>query len=455
MEHTEDREATATLNDTEKALPLDRDAVRRIVAEQRFDLARASIRETNRFVDALEREFDVRFIRMEFGIPGLPVPSLAVEAEAEALRDRKVGHVYAPFDGVPLLKQEMAKFVKLFMDLDVPATSCIPTVGAMEGCFAALALTGRIRRQQRTVLCLEPGFPVNKLQIRFLGLKRHTIDFHDHRGGKLIQAVEQRAKQGDLCAILWSSPNNPSWISLKESELEGLGRICDQYGLVGIEDLAYFGMDVREDYTRPGEPPFQPTVLRYTKHGMCLISSSKMFSYAGQRIAMAVVSPELMAMEAPDLVDYYGTPNLGHALLHGVLYPIAACVAESPQYGLLALLRAANSGDSSVFEPGREYSRRAAIMKRLFLGNGFELVYDNDLGEPLADGFYFTVAHPAFDDGGDLLRELLHYGISAITLEATGSCRHEGLRACVSLVGDDQIEKLSSRLQKFRRDQSR
>ena len=89
-------------------------------------------------------------------------------------------------------------------------------------------------------------------------------------------------------------------------------------------------------------------------------------------------------------------------------------------------------------------------MKPLFLDNGFRLVYDNDLGEPLADGFYFTVAHPAFENGADLLSELLCYGISAITLETTGSCRTEGIRACVSLVGDDQFGILEERLRAFR-----
>jgi hypothetical protein len=135
-----------------------------------------------------------------------------------------------------------------------------------------------------------------------------------------------------------------------------------------------------------------------------------------------------------------------------VLYPIAACVAETPQYGLLRLLEQVNAGDARLFWPALEYARRARIMKRVFLGNGFRLVYDNDLGEPLADGFYFTVAHSAFEDGSDLLRELLFYGISAITLETTGSSRTEGLRACVSMVGDDQFEPLRERLEKFNAD---
>jgi aspartate/methionine/tyrosine aminotransferase len=406
----------------------------------------------NKLVNGIEEELDFRFIRMEFGIPGLTVDPVALDAESEALRDKQVGHVYAPFDGVPALKQEAARFVKLFMDVDVPPSCCVPTVGAMEGCFASLALAAEIKKGRRTVICLEPGFPVNKLQIRFLGLERASIDFYDHRGDKLIQAVEERVKQGDVCAILWSSPNNPSWIVLKDSELEGLGRICDRYDVLAIEDLAYFGMDVRHDYTKPGEPPYQPTILSYTNNGICIVSSSKMFSYAGQRIALSILSPELMEKDAPDMVERLGTSNVGHAFVHGVLYPIAACVPESPQYGLLALLREVNGGSPRLFWPAMEYSRRARIMKKLFLDAGFTLVYDNDLGEPLADGFYFTIAYPNLDDGADLLMELLHYGVSAITLETTGSCRTEGLRACVSMVGDDQFGVLRSRLEKFRED---
>jgi aspartate/methionine/tyrosine aminotransferase len=251
---------------------------------------------------------------------------------------------------------------------------------------------------------------------------------------------------------LWSSPNNPTWVVLKESELAGIGRLCEQHGLIAIEDLAYFGMDTRQDYSVPGQPPYQPTVMRYTGRAVCLISSSKMFSYAGQRIALAFVSPQLMETEAPALVENFGTASVGHALVHGTLYPNTACVPEGPQHGLLALLQAANGGDSSLFEPAREYARRARVMKRVFLENGFHLVYDNDLGEPLADGFYFTIAYPGFDHGADLLFELLHYGVSAITLETTGSSRVEGLRACVSMTAPDKFDTLADRLRRFHDD---
>jgi aspartate/methionine/tyrosine aminotransferase len=436
----------------EPSVPYDRDAIAEIIRSQKFDVGHASIREMNTVVSAIEQRLGVRYIHMEFGIPGFPTDDIAIDAEIQALRDKRVSNRYSPYVGIPELKEEAARFVKLFMDLDVPPTSCVPTVGAMQGCFVAMALAGKMDEGRRTILFLEPGFASNKLQTRFLGLDVESVDLYDHRGDKLISTVERLAQSGRLAAVFWSSPNNPSWVVLKERELQGIGRICDETGVLAIEDLAYFGMDTRENYYKPGEPPYQPTIMRYTNRSISIISSSKVFSYAGQRCALMVAHPELMEMTAPNLERWCGTDNVGHALLHGILYPMMSCVAASPQYGLLALLRAVNRGETGVFTVATRYAHRAKQAKRTFMENGFQLVYDNDLGEPLADGFYFTIAHPAFDSGAELLQELLHYGISAITLETTGSTRMEGLRACVSLIGDDQFEVLAHRLRRFQED---
>ena len=41
-----------------------------------------------------------------------------------------------------------------------------------------------------------------------------------------------------------------------------------------------------------------------------------------------------------------------------------------------------------------EYGEKARMMKKIFISNGFKIVYDRDLDEPLADGFYFTISYP-------------------------------------------------------------
>ena len=113
------------------------------------------------------------------------------------------------------------------------------------------------------------------------------------------------------------------------------------------------------------------------------------------------------------------------------------------------MLKAANDGTFNFVEVVREYGEKAKIMKKIFTDNGFEIVYDQDEGVPLADGFYFTFSYPGFD-GEALLEELIYYGISAIALSITGSERKEGIRACVSLVKREQFPALETRLRKFR-----
>jgi aspartate/methionine/tyrosine aminotransferase len=182
-----------------------------------------------------------------------------------------------------------------------------------------------------------------------------------------------------------------------------------------------------------------------------LISSSKIFSFAGARIGIAVISPALLQMQSAGLTSKFGTANVGHAFVHGGIYCTTSGVPQSSQWGLLGLLRKANTGELDFVEMTREYGRRAAELKRIFQRHGFQLVYDNDLGEPLADGFYFTFAYPGMT-GQELLMELLPYGVSAITLESTGSRRTAGLRACVSFVDAAQFEVVDHRLRRFRED---
>jgi hypothetical protein len=80
-------------------------------------------------------------------------------------------------------------------------------------------------------------------------------------------------------------------------------------------------------------------------------------------------------------------------------------------------------------------------------------VYDTDIDEPIADGFYFTFSYPGFT-GGELVAEMLYYGISAITLDITGSERSEGLRACVSQVKSEQLPVLEQRIKAFHKNHS-
>ena len=134
--------------------------------------------------------------------------------------------------------------------------------------------------------------------------------------------------------------------------------------------------------------------------------------------------------------------------IYGTVYALSAGTAHSTQYALAAMLKAANDGVFNFVDVVKEYGEKAKVMKKIFTDNGFKIVYDQDEGVPIADGFYFTFCYPGYE-GEKLLEELLYYGISAIALSITGSDRTEGIRACVSLVKWEQFPTLTARLGTF------
>jgi hypothetical protein len=143
----------------------------------------------------------------------------------------------------------------------------------------------------------------------------------------------------------------------------------------------------------------------------------------------------------------FGSKSFGYTIVMQVLYALSSGTTHSTQHALAAMFKAASDGEFNFIDDVKEYGRKAKVMKEIFFENGFQIVYEKDGDEPIADGFYFTIGYPGMT-GGELLESFLYYGISAITLNNTGS-EKEGLRACVSHVGRDQFDDLKIRLGLF------
>lgn len=413
------------------------------------DLGKASIREIVALINFIEEESQVKFVRMEMGVPGLPAAKVGVEAEIKALQSG-VASVYPMMDGIKPFKNEASRFIKMFMDIDVSPVSCIPTTGSMQGTFAALLVAGNVDKQKDTTLFLDPGFPVQKQQMVVMNHKYETFDVFDFRGEKLREKLESYLAEGNINSMVYSNPNNPSWICFTEDELQIIGELATKYDVIVMEDLAYFGMDFRKDLFTPGKQPYQPTVAKYTDNYVLFISGSKIFSYAGQRGALMAISNSLWSRQYENLGVRFNSKGFGFTIVMQVLYSLSSGIAHSVQYALAAMFKAASDGEFNFIENVKEYGEKAKIMKDLFTTNGFQIVYEKDGDEPIADGFYFTVGYPGMT-GGELLKNLLFYGISAISLKNTGS-EKEGLRACVSHVKREQFEELGKRLKQFNAD---
>ena len=430
-----------------KSVPIPKGTLSKIFDETGYDSSNLSIRETNRLASLISKECGIDFVRMEMGIPNIPTPNIAKEAEKKAIDDGLQGN-YPPFDGIPQLKKAGSDFVKAFLDLDVKPEHVIPTCGSLQGGYISQALAGNMHSGKKTILYLDPTFPVTRYQARFLGLESDGIELYDNRGPELVKAIEKRISKGDVGGILWSSPNNPSWSCLTKEELKEIARICDENQILAIEDLAYLGMDFRKDYSVPYSEPYIPSISKFGTNWITLISASKAFSFPGPRCAIAIISPELNEREFEGLETFCGRRRFGHAFSLGGLYVTTSGTSHTAQYALSKMLESATKGDFNFIDATRIYGERAVRVRKIFLKYGFEQVYDKDMDEPVGDGFYLTMSYPDYD-GNNLMLELLKYGISTITLKSTGSNRHEGLRVCISFVDSKDIPVLEDRLQKF------
>ena len=429
------------------ATVIDKYIVESAIENQRIaDLGKATIREVVNIVNQIEEESKVPFIRMEMGVPGLPPSQVGVKAEIEALQ-KGVASKYPMLEGIKPFKQEASKFVKAFMDIDIDPAGCIATVGSMQGSFAAFMAIRNINPEKDTFLFIDPGFPVQKQQLNVLGYKYETFDVYHHRGEALREKLESYLWTNNICAIIYSNPSNPTWICFHEDELKIIGELAEKYEAIVIEDLAYFAMDFRTDLSVPYQKPFQPTVARYTDNYILLISSSKTFSYAGQRIGTMCIANKLFNHYFESLKLRFGKGIFGRVIIGRLLYSLSSGASHSAQYAIAAIYKAACEGNYKFIEEVKEYGIRAKKMKNLFIKYGFSVVYDKDIDEPIADGFYFTIGYPGFT-GGQLLEYLLYFGISAIALKNTGS-EMEGLRACVSQTEQSRFNELEERLKMF------
>lgn len=430
-----------------RSTPISRELIDQAIQEfQIADFSKATIREVKAIAAKAEAQSGVEFIKMEMGVPGLPPCSIGVEAEIEALQ-KGIASLYPDINGLASLKEEASKFIKAFINIDLSPEGCVPVTGSMQGTYASFLTCSQCDEQKDTILFIDPGFPVQKQQLLVMGQKYETFDVYNYRGEKLRDKLESFLQKGNISAIIYSNPNNPSWICLNSEELQIIGQLATKYDTIVLEDLAYFAMDFRTDLSSPYQPPYQPSVANYTDNYVLLISGSKAFSYAGQRIGVTCISDKLYHRAYPGLTQRYGGGTFGTVFIHRILYALSSGTSHSAQYAMAAMLKAANEGKYNFLNDVKVYGERARKLKDIFLRHGFYLVYDKDLDNPVADGFYFTIGYPGMNSG-ELAKELMYYGVSAISLVTTGS-NQEGLRACTSFIQDHQYDQLEERMTLF------
>lgn len=155
--------------------------VQSIVDELKItDLAKATIGQASLLASALEQRTGIPFIRMDQGVPGLSPCKIGLDAEKAAL-DTGIAAIYPAAEGVPELKEQTSRFIKAFINIDISPEGCIPTTGSVAGSFGSFIITSQCTPGKDTVLFIDPGFPIQKSQLKILGVPFEQFDVFAYR----------------------------------------------------------------------------------------------------------------------------------------------------------------------------------------------------------------------------------------------------------------------------------
>ncbi len=223
---------------------------------------------------------EAKGLNMAQGVCDTPVPPTVLRAAAQAMEQGK--NVYSRFDGLPELRQAIAKklvqYNSIVADPETDVTVSAGATGAFHSACLALLDPGD------EVVLFEPYYQYHISALLAVEAVPVVVKMRDpdwnFSGADVERVITPRTR-----AIIVNSPGNPSGKVFSRSELECIAAIAQQYDLFVFTDeiYEYFLYDGRTHVslaTLPGMADRTITLGGY----------SKTFSITGWRIGYSVAA---------------------------------------------------------------------------------------------------------------------------------------------------------------------
>ncbi|NJE08004.1 PLP-dependent aminotransferase family protein [Thermococcus sp. M39] len=184
--------------------------------------------------------------------PNLIPREVLGELAKEVLANIPSSVMYTPANGIPELREEVAKFLRKYEHIEVSSEEIIITVGGT----GALDLLGRVLIDPGDVVITEnPSYINTILAFEQLGAKVEGVPVDSE--GMEIDALQEKIRElkskGQKIKFIYTIPTgqNPMGITMSEERRKALLEIASEYDLLIVEDTAYNFMKYEEREIRP------------------------------------------------------------------------------------------------------------------------------------------------------------------------------------------------------------
>lgn len=414
-------------------------------------------------IDHLENTTGAQFIRMDFGVPGLRTLPNCIDVQKSNISNGITARAYPPHIGTESLRREMSVFINDRTHLRFTKNNLFATCGGTQALYVAQALAIGIQNNKDSILYLTPGYPPMLSQGKSLGKKILCIDTTFYRDNELVEQIQEHFAQHKIAAIVWASPSNPLWSILSPKELSAIAQLCEKYQVTPIEDMTYLGMLTQDN----GNIFKIPSIGQFTSKYLMVFSSSKILSYAGERIGLIGISDGLQHEIYPDLEHLFSTQSIQKACAT-FIFNTTAGAPHSAQHAVADTLKKINNREINIELELNRYSTRSKFFKKLLTASGFTLLEQkpplaNHKVIPLTnvnhlnpahsiylpnDGFYVCFYHKNYTSF-ELTLKLLNLGITVLPLSSFHSGHTQGVRACVGRASIKALNQFKNRLHNF------
>ena len=357
---------------------------------------------------------DVAFL--SWAKPTSGTPEHIKEAAIKAIEDGKVGG-YSQSEGLPELREEIAKKLRRDNQIDANSSEIIVTVGAIEGLAAAVMAT--IDPGDEVILPT-PTYSTHIRQVQLASGRPILIPLKEKENFALDLNAIKNAITPRTKAIMYCSPSNPTGTVFSEKELRELAKIAIENDLNVITDEAY------EYFVFGGKKHFSiGSIPEIKKHVISTFTFTKTYAMTGWRLGYLHTSKKMMAQIKKSHI------------------PFAICSPVVSQYAAIGALK---GPQNCVSQFKQHYQKTRDLMcERLDnLGSVFSYV------KP--DGSYLMFPRILEKDGKDsiefakrLLKEARVSTTPGIAFGPTGE-QHIRLSFCVP---EDMINKAFDRMDRY------
>ena len=218
-------------------------------------------------------------IHLEIGEPDFPTPRHIVEAAKTAL-DEGWTH-YGPTQGLPELREAIAAYIGRTRNIKVgPEHVCVVPGGKPIIFFPILALL----EPGDEAIYPDPGFPIYRSMINFIGAKPVPIPLLEERGFSFdLNVLRDRLTDRTRLLIL-NSPQNPTGGLIPEEDIREI------VGLVAHRDLMVLSDEIYSRLYYTNTPSFSIATLPGMQEKTIILDGfSKTYAMTGWRIGYGVM----------------------------------------------------------------------------------------------------------------------------------------------------------------------